>query len=81
MASSDFGHMLSVGAIRFEEVGLGEVGGSTALPDSAWGWLQLPVEKPWSMMGGPFVWFLAQTGVENAPSPCRDSISGNLGSF
>ena len=41
------------------------MGGSTALPDSAWGQLQLPVEKPWSMMGGPFVCFLAQMGVEN----------------
>ena len=42
------------------------VGGSTALPDSAWWWLLLPVEKSWSMMDGPFVCFLAQTGVENA---------------
>ena len=68
MASSHFGRMLSVGTIRFEEgVGQGEVGGSTALPDSAWWQLQLPVEKPWSMTGGPFVCFLAQTGVENAP--------------
>ena len=32
-----------------------------------WQRLQLPVEKPWSMPGGPFVCFLAQTGVENAP--------------
>ena len=70
MASSDFGRMLSVGAIRFalaERVGQGEVGGCTALADSAWRLLQLPVEKPWSMPGGPFVCFLAQTGVENAP--------------
>ena len=87
MASSDFGRMLSVGAIRFEDrlcasrkggtggggwdrgrwVGQGEVGGYTALADSAWRRLQLPVEKPWSMPGGPFVCFLAQTGVENAP--------------
>ena len=48
-------------------MGQGEVGGSTTLPDSAWWRLQLPVEKPWSMMGGPFVCFLARTGVENAP--------------
>ena len=43
--------MLSVGAIHFEElaerVGQGEVGGYTALPDSAWWRLQLPIEKPW----------------------------------
>ena len=44
-----------------------EVGGYTALADSAWRQLQLPVEKPWLMPGGPFVCFLAQTGVENAP--------------
>ena len=43
------------------------VGGSTALPGSTWSRLQLPVEKSWSMIGGPFVCFLAQTGVENAP--------------
>ena len=44
-----------------------KIGGFTALPDNAWWQLQLPVEKPWSMTGGPFVLFLAQTGVENAP--------------
>ena len=50
-----------------ERVGQGEVGGYTALPDSACGQLQLPVEKPWSITGGPFVCSLAQTGIENAP--------------
>ena len=52
------------------------MGGSTALPDSAWWQLQLLVENPWSMTGGPFVCFLAQTGVENAPLPCEGQ---NLG--
>ena len=47
-------------------VGQGEVGGCTALGGSAWWRLQLPVEKPWSVAGVPFVSFLAQTGVENA---------------
>ena len=47
-------------------MGQGEVGGSTTLPESASWQLQLPVEKPWSMTGGQFVCFLAQTGVENA---------------
>ena len=89
MVSSDFGRMLSVGAIHFEnrfctsrKGGTGEVGGSTAPPDSAWWWLQLPVEKPWSMTGGPFVCFLAQTGVENigvgtggAPGACAPQVS------
>ena len=66
--------MLSVGTIHFEDRfcasrkgGTGEVGGCTTLADSAWWQLQLPVEKPWSMPGGPFVCFLAQTGLENAP--------------
>ena len=73
MASSDFGRMLSVGAICFEDRfcasrkgGTGG-GGCTALADSAWRLLQLAVEKPWSMPGGPFVCFLPQTSVENAP--------------
>ena len=94
MASSDFRRMLSVGATRFEDrlcaSRKGGTGGGgplwltvhgTHLADSAWRRLQLPVEKPWSMPGGPFVCFLAQTGVENAPFTCRDSISGILGSF
>ena len=54
--------VLKIGSVLAERVG--EVGGCTALADSAW---QLPVEKPWSMLGGPFVCLLAQTGVENAP--------------
>ena len=56
--------VLKIGSALAERVGQGEVGGSTALPDSALWWLQLPVEKPWSIMGGSFVCFLAQTGIE-----------------
>ena len=59
--------VLKIGSALAERVGQGEVGGYTALPDSAWWRLQVPVEKPWSMTGGPFVCFLAQTGVENTP--------------
>ena len=59
--------VLKIGSALAERVGQGEVGGYTALADSAWWLLQLPVEKPWSMPGGPFVCLLAQTGVENAP--------------
>ena len=58
--------VLKIGSMLAERVGQGEVDGSTTLPDSAWWWLQLPVEKPWLMPGGPFVCFLAQMGVENA---------------
>ena len=39
--------VLKIGSALAERVGQGEVGGSTALPDSAWWRLQLPVEKPW----------------------------------
>ena len=59
--------VLKIGSALVERVGQGEVGGCTTLADSAWRLLQLAVEKPWSAPGGPFVCFLAQTGVENAP--------------
>ena len=49
-----------IGCTLAERVGQGEVGGCATLDDSAWQWLQLPVEKPWSMPGRPFVCFLAQ---------------------
>ena len=61
---------LKIGSALAERVGQGEMGGSSALADSAWWWLQLPVEKSWSMTDGPFVCFLAQMGVENAPFTC-----------
>ena len=38
--------VLKIGSALAERVGQGEVGGSTALADSAWWRLQLPVEKP-----------------------------------
>ena len=59
--------VLKIGSAPAQRVGQGEVGGCTSLGDSAWRLLQLAVEKPWSTPGGPFVCFLAQTGVENAP--------------
>ena len=64
-------HYISVGAICFEDrfcaskkVGQGEMGGSTALADSAWRLLQLTIEWDWSELGSPFC-FLVQTNVEN----------------
>ena len=59
--------ILKISSALAERVGQGEVGGCTALADSAWWQLQLPIEKHWSMLGGPFVCFLAQTGIQNAP--------------
>ena len=48
------------------------MGGCTPLYDSAWRLLQLAIEKPWSMPGGPLFCFLA---------PRRGSICDILGSF
>ena len=59
--------VLKIGSAVAERVGQVEVGESTALADSAWRPLQLPVEKPRSALGVPFVCFLAQRSVENAP--------------
>ena len=38
-------------------MGKGEVGGCHPEGDSAWQLLQLAVEKPWSVPGGPFFCF------------------------
>ena len=64
--------MLSVSAICFEDrfclaerVGQGVVDGCTPLGESAW-WVVV-IEKPWFVPDGPFVCFLAQMCVENAP--------------
>ena len=73
--------VLKIGSGLAERVRQGEMGGFTLLGDSALWLLQLAVEKHRSMSGGPFVCFLAQTGIETLLSPCRDSISGILGSF
>ena len=59
--------ILKIGSVLAESVRQGKVGEYTALSDSTWWRLQLPVEKPWSMTDGPFVCFLVQTGVENVP--------------
>ena len=57
--------VLKIGSGLAERVGQGEVGGYTPLADSAWWLLQLAVEKPWSMPGGPLLWFLAQMVLHN----------------
>ena len=59
--------ILKIGSALAERVGRGGVGGCHLEGDSAWCLLQLAVEKPWSVPGGLFVCFLAQTGVENTP--------------
>ena len=76
MASSDFGRMLSVGAIRFEarfcaskKVGMGKVGGFQHGVPCTWQLPWLAVEKPWSALAGPFLTLLAQTGSGTTPLP------------
>ena len=57
--------VLKIGSALAERVGQGEVGGCTALADSAWRLLQLAIEWAWSALDGLFFCFLVQTGVEN----------------
>ena len=57
--------VLKISSALAERVGQGEVGGCTALADSAWWLLQLAIEWAWSALDGPFFCFLVQTGVEN----------------
>ena len=72
---------MKIGSALAESVGRGEVGGCHPEGDSTWWLLQLAVEKCWSMPGGPFLCFLAQTGLKGLLCPCRGSISDILGSF
>ena len=53
--------VLKIGSALVERVGQGEVGGCTALGDSAWWLLQLALERAWSALDGPFFCFLVQT--------------------
>ena len=59
--------VLKIGSALAERVGQGEVGGSTALADSAWRLLQLAIEWAWSALGDPFFCFLVQMSAENGP--------------
>ena len=59
--------VLKIGSALAERVGQGEVGGCTALADSAWLLLQLAIERAWSALDGPFFCFLVQTSIENGP--------------
>ena len=59
--------VLKIGSALAERVGQGEVGGCTALADSAWRLLQLALEKAWSVLGVPLLHFLVQTSTENGP--------------
>ena len=57
---------IHVGSALRERVGQGEVGGCTALGNSAWQLLQLAIEKAWSALDGPFFCFLARMSIENS---------------
>ena len=57
--------VLKIGSALAERVGQGEVGGCTALADSAWRLSQLAIEWAWSALDGLFFCLLVQTGIEN----------------
>ena len=72
--ASKFGRMLSIGAILLkigsalaDRVGRGDVGGCTALANSAWWLLQLAMERAWSALDATIFCFLVQMCVENSP--------------
>jgi len=76
MASSNFGRMLSVGAICFEDRfcaskkgGIGEGGRVSARGAMHMAAAWLAVEKPWLALAGPFLTLLAQTGSGTTPLP------------
>ena len=58
--------VLKILSVLAERVGQGEVGGCHPEGESAFWLLQLAIEKPWSMSGGPFFCFLSQIGLKNA---------------
>ena len=68
--------VLKIGSVPAKRVGQEEVGGCSALGNSAWWLLQLVIEKAWSALDGPFFSLLVETSVEMVLSPCRVSISG-----
>ena len=60
--------VLKIGSALAERVGRGEVSGCHPGGDSTWQLLQLAVEKPWSMPGGPLFCFLIKNRpIENTP--------------
>jgi len=74
MASSDFGRMLSVGTIRFEDRfcaskkgGIGGGGWVHPRVMSTWQLPWLAREEPWLAVAGPFLALLAQTGSGTTP--------------
>ena len=88
MASSDFGCMLSVGAIRFEDRfctskkgGIREVGGFTPechAHGSCFGWLEKSLGQQWLNHFSPCKHKQAQDPLF---SPCRGTISESVGCF
>ena len=43
-----------------------------------WQLSRLAIERPWSVLAGPFLTLLAQTGIKTTP---WDTISGTVGHF
>ena len=76
MASSDFGCMLPVSAIRIEDRfcaskkgRVGEVGGFQHGVLCTWQLPWVAVENLWLALAGPFLTLLAQTGSGTTPLP------------
>ena len=74
MESSDFGHMLSVGAICFDDTfctskkgGIGGGGWVHRGVPCTWQLPWLAREEPWSLVAGSFFTLLAQTGSGTTP--------------
>jgi len=62
--SYNFPLVMSLGTMRFGSalVGQGEVGWCTQRVQTAWLLLGLAVQRPWSALGGPFLYSFAQMG-------------------
>ena len=74
--SSDFGHILSVGATLFKDrfalakkVGKGKVGRHLQDVLCTWKLPWLAVGQLWSALAGPFLTSFIQTGAETTPVP------------
>ena len=72
----NFGRMLSVDALRFEDEfctskkgGIGGGGWVHRELTCTWQLPWLVVEKPWLVLAWPFLSFLTQTGIDKAPLP------------
>ena len=78
----DFGRMLSVGTIRFEDRHCaskkGRIGCMGEIFKKCRAHGQLAVEWPWLALTGPFLTSLAQMDAETTPLPLKGHMSRDL---